>query len=162
MMLLLWVAVAIVLLWSAKAFSSPGGRPGGSVWRPAGGYVALAFAAFLLVRGEIGEAIPFGLIGLWLLGRLQWLWPDVLDRGKAQARRGKQHEGAAGSARRAAAGGTMSEEEACQILGVRAGADAQEISRAHRSLIKKLHPDQGGTTYLAARVNQAKDVLLRR
>jgi hypothetical protein len=72
------------------------------------------------------------------------------------------HGGSTAGEGTAANSGKMSEQEAYQVLGLQPGATAQEISRAHHTLMKKLHPDQGGSTYLAARVNQAKDVLLRR
>ncbi|NGM37611.1 DnaJ domain-containing protein [Methylobacterium sp. DB0501] len=62
----------------------------------------------------------------------------------------------------AAQPGPMSEEEAYQILGLQRGAPLEEVRRAHRTLMKRLHPDQGGSDYLAARVNAAKDFLLNR
>jgi DnaJ-domain-containing protein 1 len=85
-----------------------------------------------------------------------------LDRREPGWREHAQGDAGAGSGAGAPSGGKMTEKEAYQILGIEPGADADAITRAHRSLMKKLHPDQGGTTYLAARVNEAKDVLLRR
>ena len=85
-----------------------------------------------------------------------------LDRREPGWREHAQGDAGAGGGPRPSSGGKMTEEEAYQILGIQPGASAEDVSRAHRSLMKKLHPDQGGTTYLAARVNEAKDVLLRR
>jgi hypothetical protein len=79
-------------------------------------------------------------------------WRGAAD-GDAHARAGRG---------RARSGGAMSEDEAYEVLGLQKGAARDDITRAHRTLMKKLHPDQGGTTALAARVNEAKDILMRR
>jgi len=55
----------------------------------------------------------------------------------------------------------MGTEEAYLVLGLNPGASREDIQAAHRNLMKRFHPDQGGSTYLAAKVNEAKDVLLK-
>jgi hypothetical protein len=56
----------------------------------------------------------------------------------------------------------MSEDEARDVLGITSSASKEEIIMAHRKLMQKMHPDRGGSNYLAAKINQAKKVLLQK
>ena len=78
----------------------------------------------------------------------------------------RTHEGwraASGAGRSAGAPpprGAMSREQAYAVLGLKPGSGENEIRDAHRRLMKQFHPDRGGSDYLAAQINQAKDILL--
>jgi hypothetical protein len=187
--ILFGLVVLALVLWALNAFTKVNPQTAAIVLKTGGGLGALAVAGVLGVRGRLDIAIPLGLTGLGLLGWLPWSIPGIasldlatltgflteideesrallmayLDRREPRWREHAQADAATGTDRRAwSGGGKMTEEEAYQILGVQRGASAEDIGRAHRALMKKLHPDQGGSTYLATRVNQAKDVLLRR
>jgi DnaJ-domain-containing protein 1 len=82
-----------------------------------------------------------------------------LDRSKPDWRRDWGQ--AAGGGPTQAGGGVMPREEAFAVLGLKPGASSTDIRTAHRRLMKEFHPDKGGSDYLAAKINQAKDVLLQ-
>jgi len=222
--------VLVLALWALSVISKVDPKIAARVVKASGGLLAIGFAVFLGLRGEIGVAIPLGVFGLGLLGWIPFGPAGLSQRTQKSAgqtsrvrstclemeldhdsgaMRGRiiagRHQGEAlerldvktlaglldemddesrallaayldrrdpswseyaqgyAAAGRAAAGsGKMTEQEAYQILGVGPGASADAITRAHRTLMKKLHPDQGGSTYLAARINEAKEILFRR
>jgi hypothetical protein len=94
-----------------------------------------------------GETDSLQLLEAYLDGRFPG-WRDGMDA----------HVG--GGERRAPGSGAMTEQEAYQILGLEAGASTADIRKAHRRLMQRVHPDLGGSSFLAARINEAKDVLL--
>ena len=227
--LIFGVLVLVLALWALNVISKVDPKIAARVTKVGGGLLALGFAVFVGLRGEIGVAIPLGALGLGLLGwvpfgpagfsartqksdgqtsRVRSAYFEMELDHDTGAMRGRvlagRHQGAelerldvktlaamlgevdeesralmvayldrrdpswsehaqahAAAGRRASSSGKMSVEEAYQILGLEAGANANDISRAHRTLMKKLHPDQGGSTYLAARINEAKEILLR-
>ncbi len=161
MPLVLGAAVLLFLFWAAQK----SGRLNANRQRWSAA-LALLVAVLLLVRGDLGLAVAAGAFGLYSLTQVSPYWRRLFASdadGRASGRREHaQSDAGAGSGFAPPRDAKMTEEEAYQLLGVQPGASAQDITRAHRTLMKKLHPDQGGTTYLAARVNEAKDVLLRR
>ncbi len=91
-------------------------------------------------------------------------WPEWRDDMRRD--QGAEQAGAKGRSRQTGAAaspaGAMPRAEALQVLGLPLAASDDDIRAAHRNLMKRLHPDQGGSTYLAAKINEAKDVLLAR
>ena len=88
---------------------------------------------------------------------LERTYPDWREMADAGAGAGA-HDSGGGTA--AGGGGPMDRAEALKILGLEEGATFEQIKDAHRRLIAGMHPDHGGSDYLAAKINQAKDFLL--
>ena len=136
----LGLAAAVALMWSASAFSraSVPGVKGLVGWVAVLGGASLL--AMLLLTGRGGAALGALVVG----GPLVWSWWRE------------------GRVPREVAGARMGRAEAASVLGVPEGASEIEVREAWVRLMRAVHPDGGGTDWLASRVNQARDVLLRR
>lgn len=147
---MLWIILGFCALLAGlgalRAFSRADPKVVAKWVRYMGAGVLLAVAAAFAIRGNLLFAAPLAGWGLMLLR--QQLAPS-------------QHGSSpAGSPPPRPRSRGMSREEALEILGLQAGANEDEVREAHRRLMQACHPDRGGSNYLAARLNAAKDVLV--
>jgi DnaJ family protein C protein 19 len=142
--LVLGALVLFLLLGGLRAFerASVTSVKALGAWIAALGGLSLALMLILTGRGGIA------------LGALTLFGPLIYQ--KWQAARGRRIGGAA--PRRSS--GAMTREEAYEVLGLHPGASEVDIRDAHRRLMRGAHPDAGGSDWLAARINQARDILL--
>ena len=129
-------------------------------------YVLAGFGLGLLYLGITGRLHWLAAVGAALLPFLRrgfgWIrylpWIRQLYQ---QTRSQGPHAANSGSAGTAPGSGDMSAIQARQVLGLGTHPNKEEVIAAHRRLMQKLHPDRGGSTFLAQQLNEAKRVLLK-
>jgi hypothetical protein len=122
-----------------------------------GGAVMMAFAGLLIFKGQWNIAVGLFAVGMGLFGKASFL-PNGLNWGAAKPAPDFQQNREQAPPPRGRV--VLPKDEALAILGLKPGATHDDVRQAHKRLMKDFHPDKGGTDYLAAKINAAKDALL--
>jgi|HubBroStandDraft_2_1064218.scaffolds.fasta_scaffold06113_5 DnaJ family protein C protein 19 len=142
--ILLGAAALVIFLMFLYGFTKSDARILARYLRYLGAALAAAFAAALLFEGRFGFAFIVGSFA-WSLFTGGHVWPGGPPHYGNQPRSGATH---------------MTRAEALDVLGLKEGASKDEIREAYRRAMMQNHPDRGGSNYLSAKINEAKDVLL--
>lgn len=123
------------------------------------------FGALAALVGMAGYLLRIGgariaQLAMWLIGRRMASGTGGTGGAGSAGGSGGGASGAGGSAGRGRAASGLSRKEALEVLGLKEGASREDILAAHRRLMAKAHPDAGGTDWMAARLNAARDTLL--
>ncbi|HYK79428.1 MAG TPA: DnaJ domain-containing protein [Micropepsaceae bacterium] len=153
--LLAGLALLGLLMLLARGYTGTSPRSLARGFRLSGGVLLALVTIALVITGRVGFAFLTASCSWFLLFGSVPPWQRTYGPGPGP---GQGRGGSSGPPRASA----MSRAEALTVLGLQEGATEGEIRAAHRRLILQTHPDKGGTNYLAAKINEAKDVLLRR
>ncbi len=164
-MIRIYLVLALIILafFALRKFLKTPPEVVSSFLKKTGYYAILIVTLFLLITGRLNWLIA--LIGLFFafifrilplvlryVPQLHRLWSTIF----------KNQYQSTSSNQNPKSPGLMTEKEAYEILGLKPFASKEDVILAHRKLMQKNHPDRGGSDYLAAKINLAKKILLKK
>lgn len=160
LIILIAVAAIALILWHKISKAKGEEKKKLVFWSVIGGVVAIL--GLLAVTGHLNviTAAIAGLIALLPRAMQLLKYLPFISRLYQQNKQGTQYTQNNTQQQPPRGKQVMSTEEAMEVLGLKSGYSKDDVIQAHRRMMQKVHPDRGGSDYLASQINKAKDTLL--